>query len=773
MHYKDILESYYRVNEDKPEESARKLHNIVDKILSQFGGITDFDREECYSIANLEITKYVNSQLEQGIEDFDENKFNGFMYFAISNKIKTYMTRKNRGKRCQIVVTKEGDQDVKQYVYPTSLDNLMSDDGETKYIDVIPSDFDIDKELNISVEDELVQLFLDSLPEIQKKLLLMKMENIPVCEIKESLELTENEYTQCMQSIRESTMINLFNKKRKYLNQIQKESNKMNDINVIVEDDDLIMDIDTTDGYRMDKYTLESLIEEKQEGELDCAYISQRAAFVWSDEQINKYYSRILNNQPIPELIVCEMVIPGVNGGKISYLIDGLQRLSYAEAFRENLFPVKEKGAEFVKIRYRKYEYDENGKKVLDENGRAKFTIDIFDIRGKYYKDLPEFLQKRFDKFNINVTRFFDCTPKMIAYHLRNYNNHEAMSKNQYGVTCVANETTKKIKDISQKHTFMKNNIKCSIRSIKSGMPEEMVARAIMTIKYIDNWKKTPMDTYKFLDKNADESDYKHLTFLLDRLAKVCDKTVKELFNTTNFNVWVAAFDKFIDYDMDDTWFVQFMREFINGLHSKQVNGRSYDDVNTRNTKDKNTVKNKLSVIEDLMKEYLHIEDSVEKITKESEPETVENDLFDTEVVEEPSEKPVIAEVTEYSAIGNVEIEHVSGEVVDSTINANMKSALNFVRKYVDESISDLDVQDYEEYLDTITLDVDNSSKLLDAANHDSIIGIIAYAYQNDVDCDDWFKDYFNRNNTYDVDQKKNYLNMRNDLISFNKKAVA
>ena len=304
-------------------------------------------------------------------------------------------------------------------------------------------------------------------------------------------------------------------------------------------------------------------------------------------------------------------------------------------------------------------------------------------------------------------------------------------------------------------------------------MPEEMVARAIMTIKYIDNWKKTPMDTYKFLDKNSDESDYKHLTFLLDRLAKVCDKTVKELFNTTNFNVWVAAFDKFIDYDMDDTWFVQFMREFINGLHSKQVNGRSYDDVNTRNTKDKNTVKNKLSVIEDLMKEYLHIEDSVEEITDEHEPETIEDDLFDTETVEESHEKPVIAEVTEYSVIGNVEIEHVEGEVVDSTINTDMKSALNFVRKYVDESISELDVQDYEEYLDTITLDVDNSSKLLDAANHDSIIGIIAYAYQNDVDCDDWFKVYFNRNNTYDIDQKKNYLNMRNDLIAFNKKAVA
>ena len=760
MHYKDILESYYKVNEKEPENSARKLHNIVDKILSQFGGITDFDKEECYSIANLEIAKYVNSQLEQGIEDLDENKFNGFMYFAISNKIKTYMTRKNRGKRCQIVTTKEGDQEVKQYVYPTSLDNLMTDDGESKYIDVIPSDFNMDKELNMSVEDEPVQLFLDSLAEIQKKILLMKMENIPVGEIKKSLELTENEYTQHMQSIRENKMINLFNKNRKYLNQIQKESTKME--NTSIKDEDLIMDIDTTDGYRMDKYSLESLIEDKQDGELDCEYISQRVPFVWTDEKVNKFYSRVLNNQPIPELIVCEMVIPGVNGEKISYLIDGLQRLSYAEAFRENRFPVGKKGAEFTKIRYRKYEYDENGKKVLDENGRAKFTIEIFDICGKYYKDLPEFLQKRFDKFNVNVTRFFDCTQEMIDYHLRNYNNHEAMSKNQYGITCVSNETSKHIKDISQKHTFMKNNIKCTNKSLKIGMPEEMVSRAIMTIKYIDDWKKESMDVYKFLDKNADESDFKHLTFLLDRLANVCDKGVKELFNTTNFNIWVAAFDKFIDYGMDDTWFVQFMRAFISDLHSKQINGRSYDDVNTKNTKDKNTVKNKLAVIEDLMKDYLHID--TENVAEDTDKEVAEDDLFDTETVKESTEEPIIAEVTEYSTIGNKEIEHVSGEVVD-------EDTLDFVKECVDKNVTDIDVSYYEDDLNTITKDV--QSKLLDEVNRKSLIAVIAYAYMQDENYEEWFEDYFKRINTYDVDQKKNYLNMRNDLISFNKGAVA
>lgn len=149
MHYKEILESYYKVNEDKPEESAKKLHNVVDKILKRFGGITDIDRDECYSIANLEITKYVKSQLDKGIEDFDEDQFNGFIYFAISRKVKMHITRKNRQKRCKIVTKVEDGKEIKEYIYPTSLDNLMSDDGKTKMIDIIPSDFDIESSINV------------------------------------------------------------------------------------------------------------------------------------------------------------------------------------------------------------------------------------------------------------------------------------------------------------------------------------------------------------------------------------------------------------------------------------------------------------------------------------------------------------------------------------------------------------------------------------------------------------------------------------------------
>lgn len=94
MHYKDILESYYKVNEDKPEESAKKLHNVVDKILKQFGGITDIDRDECYSIANLEITKYIKSQLDKGIEDFDEDNSMDLYILQFPGKLRCILQEK-------------------------------------------------------------------------------------------------------------------------------------------------------------------------------------------------------------------------------------------------------------------------------------------------------------------------------------------------------------------------------------------------------------------------------------------------------------------------------------------------------------------------------------------------------------------------------------------------------------------------------------------------------------------------------------------------------
>lgn len=762
MHYKDILESYYKVNEDKPEESARKLHNIVDKILSQFGGITDFDREECYSIANLEITKYVNSQLEQGIEDFDENKFNGFMYFAISNKIKTYMTRKNRGKRCQIVVTEEDGKEVKEYIYPTSLDNLMTDDGETKYIDVIPSDFDIESSIDVG---ELLNLgenvirYISSLGSVQRQIADLIMQGCNSTEIKEILHISDKEYNTYLSDMKEY-------EKRQLLKMEECENANI--------EEELPMETKTTTSERTKStsYSIESLSKQLRQHRLRDNHPLQRTSGQWSLLTKSELISDILQGNSLLQIVISEEIKAGII---MHWLIDGKQRSTNLKDYLEDGFAIS-KNVQRYMIEYQSDKTDEDGNVILNEDGFPIPESKTFDIRGKKFSQLPEELQDKFRDYQVPVMLNLNCTKKDIAYDIARFNRCRPMNVSQSGWLGLEESYAEYVDKILKMDFFKVDCDKSSYSNtnIKNGSLRRIIIEAIMTSKYLSHFDKDFGKMCAYLTENANESVFIDFYLTLEKLSNVLRGDTSDIFNNKNSFLWFALFDKFLEYDIEDDKFNGFIQEFKETLHNKEINGITYDCLNgQKGTKDRSSVTKRFNHLLTLMKEYLHIEDSVEEITEDPEPETVEDDLFDTETVEESPEKPIIAEVTEYSAIGNVKIEHVEGEVVNSTINTDMKSALNFVREYVDESISELDVQDYEEYLDTITLDVDNSSKLLDAANHDSIIGVIAYAYQNDVDCDDWFKDYFNRNNTYDIDQKKNYLNMRNDLIAFNKKAVA
>ncbi len=689
-----------------------KLKQICNKEMMRFGGISQKDYDCFYSRAGLEIS------IAKAHELFDSSKGKTPLEFFVSIiKRSTWkeMTDRNRGKRQNFAEIEEVDEEGnitkrKQFIPTISIDTPIDEENGMTIKDTLQSDFDMDKALSNDIkeyQDESVQLFLDNLSIIQRQIIEMKMEERSVSEIKQKLEISDKEYNDAMSAIKENRLISLFNKNSK------NKQRKLEDIpmeeKVIINDDDLIMDIDTTDNHRVDTVTLDSLLDDKGSGELDCNYISQRDPFQWSDEQVNKYLSRILNNQPIPEIVVCETVEAGE---KVSYLVEGLQRLSYAEAFKNNRIPIKAKGAEFTKIKYKKYVYDENGNKVKDENGRAEFTIDVFDIVNKYYKDLPEFLQKRFDKYNITVTRFFNCTYQMIDYHIRNYNNHEGMTRSHYGITSVSNKVSTNIKGLSKKHPFFMNNVKCSNKSRKRGALEEMVARSIMATFFIEDWKRECIDAFKFVDQNMTEEQLNKFTENVTRLSKVADRNVKELFTTTNTHVWLAVFNVFSNLGIEDKKFIDFMKYFESNLKDKPINGRTYNGVNKRNTKDKITVKNKINVLVDLMMDYLHID------------EIEENQYQD---------------VTEFIA-----------------------------------DVLDVDIDTIAEDMDTYNEDLDllfkkhvwNESELLDDENRPSLLAIVVYSYVNDVKIDDWFAQYAKRNKCYQ-DQKVNYLHMKNDLNKY------
>ena len=751
MHYKEILESYYKVNEDKPEESAKKLHNVVDKILKRFGGITDIDRDECYSIANLEITKYVKSQLDKGIEDFDEDQFNGFIYFAISRKVKMHITRKNRQKRCKIVTKMEDGKEIKEYIYPTSLDNLMSDDGKTKMIDIIPSDFDIESSIDVG---ELLNLgenvvkYISSLGCIERKIADLIMQGCNSTEIKNILKLSDKEYNTYLSDMKEYD-------KRKLLKTEESE-----DVNI---EEELPMETKTTTSERTKStsYSIESLSKQLRQHRLRDNHPLQRTSGQWNLLTKSELISDILQGNSLLQIVISEEIKAGIT---MHWLIDGKQRSTNLKDYLEDGFAVS-KNVQRYMIEYQTDKTDEDGNVILNEDGFPIPESKTFDIRGKKFSQLPEELQDKFKDYQVPVMLNLNCTKKDIAYDIARFNRCRPMNVSQSGWLGLEESYAEYVDKILKMDFFKVDCDKSSYSNtnIKNGSLRRVIIESIMTSKYLSHFDKDFGKMCIYLTENANESVFIDFYLTLEKLSNVLKGDTSDIFNNKNSFLWFALFDKFIEYGVEDNKFNDFIQEFKETLHSKEIDGITYDCLNgQKGTKDRSSVTKRFNHLLTLMKEYLHIEDSVE----ESELDVIEDDLFDTEVVEESDDKkPIIAEVTEYSAIGNKEIEHVSGEVVD-------KDTLEFVKMCVDDDVTDADILDYEEDLDVVTLDVDNNSKLLDGVNHKSLIALIAYAYKMDEDIDDWFKDYFKRTNTYEIDQKRNYLHMRNDFIRFNKKGA-
>ena len=751
MHYKEILESYYKVNEDKPEESAKKLHNVVDKNLKQFGGITDIDRDECYSIANLEITKYIKSQLDKGIEDFDENEFNGFIYFAISRKVKMHITRKNRQKRCKIVTKIEEGKEIKEYIYPTSLDNLMSDDGKTKMIDIIPSDFDIESSIDVG---ELLNLgenvirYISSLGTIQRQIADLIMQGCNSTEIKEILHISDKEYYTYLSDMKEYD-------KKKLL--------KMEECENVNIKEELPMETKTTtsEKTKSTSYSIESLSKQLRQHRLRDNHPLQRTSGQWNLLTKSELISDILQGNSLLQIVISEEIKAGII---MHWLIDGKQRSTNLKDYLEDGFAVS-KNVQRYMIEYQTDKTDEDGNVILNEDGFPIPESKTFDIRGKKFSQLPEELQDKFKDYQVPVMLNLNCTKKDIAYDIARFNRCRPMNVSQSGWLGLEESYAEYVDKILKMDFFKVDCDKSSYSNtnIKNGSLRRVIIEAIMTSKYLSHFDKDFGKMCIYLTENANESVFIDFYLTLEKLSNVLKGDTSDIFNNKNSFLWFALFDKFLEYGVEDDKFNDFIQEFKETLHSKDIDGVTYDCLNgQKGTKDRSSVTKRFNHLLSLMKEYLHIEDSIE----DSESDVIEDDLFDTEVVEESDDKkPIIAEVTEYSAIGNKKIEHVSGEVID-------KDTLEFVKMCVDDDVTDADILDYEEDLDVVTLDVDNNSKLLDEVNHKSLIALIAYAYKMDENIDDWFKDYFKRTNTYEVDQKRNYLNMRNDFIRFNKKGA-
>lgn len=668
--------------------------------------------------------------LMESVINFDSSQGASFKTYLINNIKKSvidwYRDNYQRCKRKNLLTDKNGkivkvdkngnvtdDDKGKPVIIPdTSFDAPTEEDNDL--VEKIASDFNVEdkSEFDFSA-DEKVDNFIDSLPKIQKNILLMRMENVPADNIKQKLNISDREYSSAMKSIKINKGLSVFSKNKNDGN-YDVEVNNM---------EDRIIEISESENYRTDKYSMYSLLQDKKNGDVNCNYILQREPFQWTTEEANRYFCRILSNLPIPEIILCEQKKKGLT---ISHLIDGLQRLSYAEAFKENRIKIGSAGAERHLIQYRDYVLDDNGNRVLDEDGLPEYEMKIFDVIGKYYKDLPDELKKRFNNFNINVTKFFDCTDEQIADHIRDYNNHASMNKEQGGFLNVSAQTAGYIKNISQKNTFFKNCGKFTDNNVIKGKLERVVAESIMLMFFRDSWKAKLDTIYKYVDENATEQQFLKLNSHFNRLELALgedNKDLKLLLTPTTMPMWIAVFDKFTTYNMDDSNFVDFLNAYNTELKDKEIDGVSMADFKDQRTKKKATITGKIDLLVKLMNEFLHID-----ITETSSTEVENNN-------------------TEENAEDNTE-----------------ESVLSFVQENTNPNVTDEDINLYTDMVEDCVKIDDPVYKECGMA----LVALMAYACQNDKDQDfeRWIENYRNKSE-FSPSQKVNYTYMKRSFDNF------
>jgi len=452
------------------------------------------------------------------------------------------------------------------------------------------------------------------------------------------------------------------------------------------------------DKTKKDVYMVKVLLNMFKRGQLNKNHPLQRHADRWKLIAKSGLVSTIIKGEDLDSLKICEQILNETDF--ILWLIDGLQRLTTLEEYKNGAFRIS-KNLEMPFVYYQQ---------CINE----EMKVVKYDLRGKRFKDLPEELQDAFDSYPIEVVKHLDCTDEEIAYHIARYNRQTSMNAEEKNILPMSNIATY-IKNTTN-NDFFKDYGNYTESEIKNGKLNRTVYETITIMFHSDKYTRGQA-LLKHLNENANKEEFDTLNNELDTLANIIDEETGKLFNVKNSFLFFSLFHKFLDYKIEPARFNDFLLEFKNNLHNKtfsEYEDKTFDTYDKdKNSKDKKVVFAKLDMLEKLMKEYFQ------------------------EEISEPSR--------EYT---NEEIEQFVTDVTSVE---------------VDEDRMEL----FSSMLDDYTVEVDNSSKLLEKENRLSLLSLVAYSFEKEIELKDWFIDYFNKNNTYIKDQKENYLVMKNDVDNF------
>lgn len=342
---------------------------------------------------------------------------------------------------------------------------------------------------------------------------------------------------------------------------------------------------------------------------------------------------------------------------------------------------------------------------IKNKYGDIEWIDAEFDIRNKTFEQFPKELKKKFNEYQIETVIHEFCDSNKVAMYIKRYNEHTAMNANQKMFVYVP-KFAGRIRKITDRPFFI-NNSNYKECEKEKGMLERVVSESVMCMFHLDEWNKNGKKLASFLNNNSSYEEFERLNNNLGRLETIISDDIKDVFNSKDSFIWFTFFERFTKLNVEDVKFAEFLRAFKGGVRKKEVDGKLFDTVDqSGSTKDKSIILAKLHILETLLNDFLHID--------------------------------------------NEDLEEVN--------------ILDFIRENVNPDVTEEDVELYSDMLDDLTLEVDNNTKLLDEHNRPSLLALVGYACENDIDLDEWIKQWFVANTMYVLNQKRNFEIMRDSI---------
>ena len=465
---------------------------------------------------------------------------------------------------------------------------------------------------------------------------------------------------------------------------------------------------------RTQTYTIKTYLGYVHEGDICDNADVQRLAGSFDSRELNEIIYTVLTDDHIPEIILAEC-----NEDNRTYIADGLQRTTMLKKFLYGNYKITSAIDNSI-VEYMRKKRDENNKIMKNKRGQIEYEEAEFDIKNKTYEMLPEELQKVFNDFQLNIVIHEDCTMKRISELIKRYNAQKPMSAPQKAFTYIDNYATS-VRDILNERFFIQCAGYTENEKI-NGTMERVVTESVMYMFHLDEWKKSPKAVCEYLNKKSNLKEFEEFQSVVHKLGEIITPEFNRVFISKNSFIWFSLFRKFLQYGESNDRFAEFVSEFNQKLHSKIVTGITYKEMDNitydkldkeNGTKDRSLITAKYSLVEKLMMEYFHIKTDMEVKRIDPEAFIVENVGVETDTHHE-------------------------------------------------------DIELYNQSLDDM-LDkyVKDGSKLKEDNNRLSLLSMVAYSYKIDADLDDWLQEYAKNNNTYLMDQKRNYLHMKKEFDEY------